>query len=356
MAEKRTTIKDVAKLADVSVQTVSNVLNGRSKNRMKEATRQRVLEAIAKLDYHPNAMAARLRSNRVQTIVFAVFDPSPNFLADAFTAEVLSAAAHEARRQGYKLLLYGSTEPTAGDELGAMLRSREADGLILLPSGSVADWGATLERVASTQQPFAVVQSDIELPQPGLSSGVSVCADDFAAGKACGELLADLGHRRLLFVTTRASWAAVEKRLGGIRDVCDRRGMEPPHVVTAADYSIADADEAVSAFLREDASWRPTAIVGANDILALGALNAARRAGLHVPGTLSVMGFDDLDVAGAATPALTTVRVPALEIGAQAAASVVARIEDPDLLSEPVILPVELIRRESTDRASSERG
>ena len=130
-----TTLRDVARYAGVSRQTVSNVLNGDGAGLMTPETRDKVIRAIEALDYYPNHSASKLRRSRVGTIALAVLDPSPRFLADAFTAEVVSGAAHFARQRNQGVLLYGLGPQFSRDALVECLRTRMADGLILLPAG-----------------------------------------------------------------------------------------------------------------------------------------------------------------------------------------------------------------------------
>jgi DNA-binding LacI/PurR family transcriptional regulator len=326
---QRATITDVAKLAGVSLQSVSNVLNDRTQGRMTPTTQARIWDAMRKLDYHPDARAARLRRRRAQAIAVTVLDPSPRFLADAFTAEMLSGAAHRAEQLGYRVLVTGGASAADERSVVNILRSGEADGMIVLPAGASEDWLRLLSALSESRRPFVVVQSQIELPTPGIPTGGSVSANEFDGGVSLAELLLYHGHRNTAFLTTLVSWPAVERRFAGICSALRAAGAPQPELITASDWTVDAGAVAVDAFL-DAVTSRPTAIFGANDVLAGGALVAARRHGLRVPEDLSVVGFDDLDMAVALSPALTTVRVPGFEMGEAAAADVIDRVENPD--------------------------
>jgi LacI family transcriptional regulator len=344
------TMREVADLAGVSRQTVSNVINGRAGHSMTDATRQRVIAAIEALDYHPDVNAARLRSRRARTIMFNVLDPSPRFLADAFTVEVLAGAAEVLRRAGYDLLLQGGdvASPDHLVRVVAPLLQRRADGLILLPSGSEPDWAETIEVVSRSGCPLVIFQGG-EWPEPSPSGAINVSADDYGGGRACGDLLAELGHRRVVFVTTAVTWPAVERRRAGLSEALAEHGIPAPTTVISSDWSVAQTHEAVARYLAALAPGdQPTAIMGANDVLAAGVLAAARELVIDVPGTLSVIGFDDLDIAGATSPSLTTVKVPGLEMGRYAAQTLLTHIHGTGDGHDDRRFDVELIRRGST--------
>ncbi len=343
----RATIADVARLAGVSLQTVSNVLNNHVKGRMTKETEERVFGAMVKLDYCPDARAVRLRGNRAQAIAVTVLDPSPRFLADAFTAEVLSGIAYQAGELGYRVLLSGGAFNHDRSEVVKVLRSREADGMIVLPSGASAEWLDLLDAISSARRPFVVVQSQIELPTAGIPTGGSVSADDHGGGAKLGRLLTSLGHREIVFLTTEASWPAVERRFDGICETLGEAGVAPPEVVKAADWTVRAAAEAIAPYF-ERGRASCSAVVGANDVLAAGALVAARRQRLKVPRGVSIVGFDDLDVALAVIPALTTVRVPGFSIGVTAADDLIRRAEEPEEYpAQSRIFATELVLRDS---------
>ena len=352
-AGRRPTITDVARLAGVSLQTVSNVLNGQASGRMRPTTEERVWDAIRKLDYYPDARAVRLRRKRAFALAVTVLDPSPRFLSDAFTAEVLSGAAHRARELGYRILLEGGASALHAQSIANILRSGEADAMIVLPSGELSEWVGLLEALSQTKRSVVVVQSQIELPSPGIPTAGSVNADDHGAGVELGRLLTSLGHTRTAFVTTRASWPAVKRRLEGVCDAFSEEGILPPATIASDGWTVEAGARATTAFLRQQTT-PPTAILGANDVLAAGILVAARSHGLRVPQALTVVGFDDLDIAAAVSPPLTTSRVPGFQIGALAASEAIGAVEDAaSYQPQSHTLPTELVLRASHGAAAA---
>jgi LacI family transcriptional regulator len=346
-----TTVRDVARHAGVSRQTVSNVLNGRDEM-MTSATRDRVVRAIEALDYYPDHNASKLRRSRVGTLALAVLDPSPRFLADAFTAEVVSGAAHCAREHNQGVLLYGLGPLSSQDALVECLRTRRADGVILLPSGDAEAWAPTLRAVVDTERPVVVVQSSSTLD--GVKRHVSsIHADDRGGGRYIGALLAELGHRNVLFVGSRVRWPAIDARLAGLREALraatDRHRV---HIVLARDWTAVDGCRAVQRALARPRTDEPiTAVVAGNDVLAAGAIVAARNAGLEVPRDISIVGFDDLDLAAATSPALTTVWVPGFEIGVASCADLLRRIENDAAEPQQMVFDTRLVARASTGPA-----
>lgn len=318
---------------------------------MTPETRERVLAAMQQLSYHPNANALRLRQLRSNTIGFTILDPSPRFLADAFTVEVLSGAAEVLREHGFHLLLQGldPSGPTQAANVAAPLQMRQADGLVLMPSGPLDAWRETIVELGKTGCPVVLVQvavPELDEPSPRITS---MRADDFGGGRSCGTLLVQLGHRRIAFLTTRASWPAVESRLEGAGEALANAGLAPATRILAADWTVADGRDAVARYLAETPpAERPTAIMAANDVLAAGALAAIRETGLSVPRDISVAGFDDLDLALVVSPTLTTVAVPGYEVGRRAAEVVVEQLEASEPIAPSQVLETKLVLREST--------
>jgi LacI family transcriptional regulator len=354
--KRRATIADVARLAGVSRQSVSNVLNERVTGRMTPATQARIFEAMQKLDYYPDARAVRLRRRRAQAIAVSVLDASPRFLADAFTAEVLSGIAHHAATRGHRVLLSGGAPASDERSIANMLRSGEADGMIMLPSGASEDWLGLLAVISESRRPFVVVQSQMELSTAGFKSGGSVSADEYSGGLSLGRLLVEDRHRSAAFITTRVSWPAVVRRFEGICAAFDEARAPAPVVIEASDWTVEAGVTAVERWLHGTTAV-PTAMFGANDVLAAGSIVALRHHGLGVPEDVSVVGFDDLDMAVALSPALTTVRVPGFAMGEAAATDLIDRIEThQDQLAHSRIFPTSIVLRQSHGPARRSAG
>lgn len=335
------TLKDVAREAGVSAQTVSNVVNERTV--VREETRSRVLETIDRLGYRPNLAARGLRRRQSRTIAFLVVDPSPRYLADPFHGSVLTGLAEVARERGYGLVIQGSP-PGGGNgrALFDVFRRGQIDGAVVTLGGTTTERRHHLADLRRGGGPFVLLEQ-------------AVAARDDAAGvlgrnrrgaeDATRHLLA-AGHRHLGFVIPGLPWPAVEERVRGFRAALDgHRGRVRGHVSPCGPESPEAAREATEALLRRHPAV--TAVLGANDLLAVGVLHAARRLGRRCPDELAVVGFDDFDIARWMQPSLTTVRLPGDEMGRRAAELLIARLQSGRFPRRRIDVPTELVIRES---------
>ena len=302
----RATIRDVAKRAKVSHQTVSRVINGHDS--VTPETRQRVAHAIRELAYVPSQVARSLSSNRTHTLGMVTTDVS-----DHFFAEAVAGADVEARKHGFFLII-GSIEPGAEDDERTYLRlllERQVEGLIIaVPRLRLAD--DDLLAGAATRLPIVVVASDIELP-----GADHVDIDNRRGGLEATSYLLAQGHRRIATITGPLDWPSARARLDGYRDAL-RGGVAEAHMVEPSlDWGLDSGRRAAERLL--SATPRPTAIFAQSDLLALGAISALRVHGLRVPDDVSIVGFDDIPVAQVFEPPLTTLRQPMREVGALAA-------------------------------------
>ena len=334
---ERVTQSDVARLAGVSRATVSNVITGRDGGNVQitAETRRRVLAAVEELGYQPHAAARSLRSGRSDTIALLVPDGSnPHFWAIVRGVEAVT------RQQGCQLVLT-VTGQQAERERQALraLAERRVDGLILILTyaGRLAE-----ELDALRLQTGAIVTFGHELP------GKDVVVQDYAPG-TCQMMdhLLTLGHQRIGFIH-----GVARAGLGADRLFTYRRALRAAGVPYAKELIIqcgptpAEGAEAARRLL--DLSPRPTAILGVNDLMAIGALQAAHERRLSVPRDLSVAGFDDIDIAAHLTPPLTTLAAHGEEIGRQAATLLFQRLADPERPQQRVAIPTELVIRGST--------
>jgi LacI family transcriptional regulator len=353
----RITLHDVARHAGVSQPTVSLVLGNHPTARVAPATRERVLAAAQTLGYRPNVVARSLVSGRSYALGVLVPD-----LANPFFVEVVAGAERVAAEAGYALLLCGEgTEPgRAAAHLDTLL-GRQIDGVILDAANA-----AELADDAVAARALAGVNVVLVDQPPGRWPGVA--SDALAAGRLAAEHLLALGHRRLAFVGPAADVHAFRQRERGFVQALRAAGLALPSAwLRRAPATAAGGMQAMRALLAERA--RPTAVFCANDLVAVGALKACAAAGVRVPAELSLVGCDDVELARLVTPELTTVRVPARELGARAARLLVQRLASPEAAGErgdgegaapggraprtaaPRLLPVRLIARGTTARA-----
>jgi DNA-binding LacI/PurR family transcriptional regulator len=292
-----TTITQVAQRAGVGVATVSRVLN--RSPRVSEPTRIRVLEVIDELGYAPNAAARALSTGRTRTVgVVAPFFTQPSVV------ERLRAVSRVLAGAGYQLVLFDVEGPDRFVELAAGGR---LDGLLCVSVSPSAD---ELERFAAGGVPVVLVDTE----HPG-SAGVSI--DDVEGGRMAAEHLIALGHRRIGYIGDREphphGFTSSARRRMGATEACKRAGAEL--VVLRGPHGRDEARAIATDLLTSDDP--PTAIFAPSDLQALGVLEAAEDLRLGVPDDLSVVGFDDIEVARYA--GLTTVAQPLEESGRRGA-------------------------------------
>ena len=332
-------IKDVARLADVSTATVSRCIN--TPALVKEQTRIKVEEAIRETGYSPNTLAQSFR--RGKTHIIMVVLPS---VGDPFLTDVMHGIRQVAARNEYSLLIDETQFNTmTEDEIGAMVVSRLADGIILL--GCLSPFGT---RVLSDKSHRALpIVIGLETVSPDLADFPGVHVDNAAAAREATEHLLALGHQRIAFISGQEGSLLTRDREQGYRDAMGRAGLEiRDGWVTGGGLTTMGAREATRRLL--DHPDRPTAIFCANDEMAIGCIHEIKARGLSVPGDVSVVGFDDTRYAQILDPPLTTVRQPAEEIGERVMRRLLEEIENGRTKgnARPEIVAHELIIREST--------
>ncbi|MEV3870392.1 LacI family DNA-binding transcriptional regulator [Streptomyces sp. NPDC049906] len=329
----RPTSRDVARAAQVSQAAVSLVLGDKWRGRVAEATAERVRAAARDLGYRPNAAARTLRLGRTRTALLVV-----PVLSSDFFAGVHAGAARVAAEHGFGVVLYPFD--TVSEEAPDPFASARAalDGVIassMTPDAVAAIRGDAL--------PLVMLDSD-----PAAEPGAAVVNVDVADGlrQVAAHLLA-LGHRRVLHLGADVDSWTFRVRARALAEALGSSVERPGRVVAPlrVDAARATAEDV----LARPADRRPTAVVCDSDLLAAGVLKAARRLGLRVPEDLSVTGFDDLSLATAVDPELTTVRLPAEEVGAQGMRALLALLDGERF--PPVNLPVALVPRGSTGTA-----
>lgn len=334
---RRPTSADVATEAGVSRTTVSFVLNGRTDVKIPDETRGRVLQAAVRLGYHPHAPARQLAGGRSHILALVLRQTPEQLAADAILAETLRGLATAARSQGFRVMV----EPLAPDgpdnSYAGLLRAQHADGMII--SGPRVD---DPQLTALVRDGFPVV---LQGTLPGLDVA-SVDVDNVAGARVAVEHLLALGHRRIACITNAPLvYTAALERLEGYHQALTAAGLEhDPTLVATADF---DAPSGHAAMQRLLAAAAFDAVFVASDVVALGAIGALRDAGRRVPGDISVVGFDDIPLAAYFDPPLTTIRLPAFELGQAAGRALLERIADP-AAGGRTLLMTELVVRAST--------
>lgn len=337
------TLKDVAVHAGVSTATVSRVLNAQGKvNRETEA---KVTAAVAALGYVPHAAARALASRRSRTIgaVTAALD-NPIF------AKGIQALEHRLEQSGYGLLVASSNyEPPRELKQVRTMVERGIDAIMLQGDSHLPEVYALLQRKGIPYINTWVYDPAAPHPCCGF--------DNEAAGRNIAEYLLDLGHREIAMVGGITSGNdRARNRIKGVRAALEARGLElPPERLVERPYSISDGRDGLREILAAAGRGkRPTAVIGGNDLLAIGVILEAQQSGLKVPGDLSVAGFDDIELAANIAPALTTVHVPVEDICTQAGDFLVARVEGRPA-RDHLSLEARLVVRQSTARPGGRR-
>lgn len=326
----RPTSRDVARAAGVSQAAVSLVLGDKWRGRVSEATAQRVRQAARELGYRPNLAARNLRLGRTRTVLLVVPALTTEFFAGVYTGAARVAADH-----GFGVVLYPSPEGIGPARDPFASAQAALDGVIA--SSMAAD---ALTAIRGDQLPLVMLDSD-----PRGSLGAATVNLDIADGvRQVLDHLLGLGHRRFLHLAADvASWTFDVRA----RELADRAGAVPGTSVRTAraPISIEDALTAAEAALSAPGP-RPTALVCDDDKLAAGAYKAARRLGLRIPEDVSVTGLDDLALATALDPELTTVRLDAELFGERGMRALLAVLEG--RAPESGDIPVDLVVRGST--------
>lgn len=326
----RPTSRDVARAAGVSQATVSLVLGDKWRGRVSERTAGLVREAAAELGYLPNLAARNLRLGRTRTALLVV--PA---LTNEFFARVYTGAAAVAARHGFGVVLYPSPEGV-GPAKDPFASARAAlDGVIA--SSMAAD---ALTAIRGTDLPLVMLDSD---PADG-GAAAHVNLDMGDGMRQVADHVLALGHRRVVHLASAVSSWTFDVRARALSAAMGRTAGTEMRTVTAP----LDVDSAREAAVRALTAPgpRPTALVCDDDILAAGACKAARRLGLRVPEDVTVTGFDDLALARAVEPELTTVSLPAEQVGERGMAALLAVLDG--LRPEEGNLPVELVVRGSS--------
>jgi len=331
------TTHDVARRAGVSQATVSLVLSGNPRARVAQATRERVLEAAEELGYRPNILARGLVRGKSYAIGVVVPD-----LTNPFYLDVVTGAQRVAAEAGYAVLPGDTRESTPIRHLEA-LRARQVDGVIIDGVGAAA-----LPHDALSELKVVVVDEPSER-WPGVAS------DALAAGRLAAEHLVGLGHRRVAFIGPATDVHGFRMRERGFFQALREGGIPLPHEwLRRTPPTVSGGLAAMKALL---ASTRPTAVFCANDLIAMGALKAALKAGVDVPRELSIIGCDDVEMASVVTPELTTIAIPARELGARAARLLIRQLDGQEVSVKPSKpLPVRLVRRATTAAAPEGTG
>ncbi len=327
------TIHDVARLAGVAPITVSRVIN--NSGYTSHETRDRVEAAIMELGYVPNIIARSLRSKRTNTLALVLTD-----ITNPFFTAIARGVEDTASDAGFTVI-YCNTDESVDEETKylQLLLQKQVDGILLVPARSIS---RSIELINEQGTPVVIVDRRI----PDLDVDVVRC-DSVEGAYRLIRLLINLGHRRIAVLSGPQGVSTAEDRVVGYQNALTEAGIPDARLVFYGAYTQASGYEMAKRAL--SLSPQPTALFGANNFIAIGALKALSDFGLKVPKDISLVCFDDLPTAWSVDPFLTVAAQPPYEMGCKATELLLKRLkgEAPSQCQE-VILPIELIVRGSS--------
>ena len=337
---RRTTITDIARQAGVSIKTVSRVLN--DEPHVRADVRARVKQVAEELHYHPNLNARGLITRQSFLIGLTYERPSASYVV-----ELQRGALDRLEHERYRLLVLPFDKASQrSKDLFALIRSSSLDGILLAPP-SCDDLGL-LDALDNAGIAYARIA-----PTVALERGIVAIMDDTAAARSIAGHLLQLGHTKLAIITGRQTHAATRMRLDGYRQAIESHGLDFGSVlVESGDFGFESGEGAARRIL--DRQDPPTAIIAENDDMAVGAITVAREMGFSIPSDLSVVGFDDSEIARLSWPRLTTIKQPVFAMSRQAMDDLLKHISKSDeATSGSTMHRHELLLRDSTSQPSS---
>ncbi|GIF45962.1 LacI family transcriptional regulator [Asanoa ferruginea] len=336
-------IKEVAQRAGVSLGTVSNVLN--RPDIVSPQTRKRVQDAIEELGFVRNDSARQLRAGRSRTVAIVVLDVSNPFFTD-----VVRGAEAIVEGAGGMVVVCNSGGDSAREHRHLdVLEEQRVQGILVTP---VSDGKQPrLDRMAKRGIPVVLVDRGA-----GLANQCSVAVDDVLGGRIAAQHLAERGHKRIAFVGGPTSLRQVADRLAGAQAALAEHGLSGPLAVETPMLSVSAGRQAADEIVALPLSRRPTAIFCANDLVALGVLQALTAHGLRVPDDVALVGYDDIEFAAGAAVPLSSVRQPREQLGRTAAQLLLEESTDADHHEHRhVVFQPELAVRQSSAKRRTSR-
>jgi LacI family transcriptional regulator len=326
------TIKDVAELAKVHPSTVSRVINGDS--RISEKTKNKVLLIIKKLGYTPNAIARGLKTKRTYTLGMLIPD-----ITNPFFAELARGVEDAASKNSFNIILCNTDDKLKKERTYLeILREKRVDGLIL---GTSHIRDKSILELEKKKFPYILISRNVERLNKNC-----IIIDDLVGGMMATEYLIKLGHHRIAHISGPLKTRSGLNRLKGYQLALKKFKIEyNDELVGEGDFRIRGGYQVMKRFLK--LTKPPTAIFAANDLLALGAMQAIQKKNFYIPEDFSIIGFNDIELASFVYPSLTTIRQPILEMGNLAVKMLLNIIIDGEFNQKRVILQPKLIIRGS---------
>lgn len=338
------TLKEVAKFANVSITTVSRVMNDASK--VNPDTKDRVQKAMRKLGYQPSRVAQRLRSTNGRSKLFGLIIPD---IQNQFYSNIVRGIEDVAYGKNYAVILCNSDEnPNKERFYLDVLQSESVDGVILPP---IHQHSKIVEGLIEAGVPVVCV--DRKLVGENVDT---VVINNEKGGYVAVKHLIDQGHKRIAILSSSPQFSSFEERQKGYERALSENGIEIDNkLIKEGDpRSSEKARELTKVLLELDNP--PTAIFATNNLMTLGLLEAVNETGLKIPSEISIIGFDDMPWAKAISPPLTVVRQPGYEMGRRAAELMFQRVEDPKREPVQIMMESSLIIRKSTSKCKGDKS
>lgn len=332
------TIKDVARLAGVDPSTVSRVIADNPRISVK--TKEKVLKVMEELDFYPNAIARSLASRSTKTIGVIMPHSTDQVFVNPFFTEVMRGIGASALKRGYNILF--STGNNSEEEYKAtssLVNGKRVDGLILLTS-RIDD--KTIDSLIKKKFPFVVVG------KPSNNADVNwVDNDNQEACYHATEHLIKLGHRRIGFIGGEFSYVFMGERFKGYKKALDLYEIEFSKELLSLGEFLEDGGYNAAKKLMEQKN-KPTAVVVADDLMAIGAMKAVKAHGLSIPEDISIIGFNDTPLASYMDPPLSSMEIFVYDLGYNSSETLISQLQENGGHKKHIIIPTRLIVRNST--------
>ncbi len=330
------TIRDVAKGAGVCISTVSNALN--NKWYVSATTKARILKVAKKLDYHPSGIARSLVRRKTDNIGFVLYRNPERLFSNPFYGRIVDGVEEQVLTQGYNLLISAFDIGSKDRALPKLIRERNVDGLIL--AGAISDDFISILR----KEGFPLVLVDNYLENEKINC---VVINNRHGAFEAVDYLFKLGHKRIGFLCGPLLHISNQERFKGYKLRLDELGITyNKSIVAQGDNTIEGGYNAMQKLLKKSSGI--SAVFACNDAMAIGAMRAIREKGLKIPNDISLMGFDDIEMAANTQPPLTTIKVPKEEMGRVAARVLLNELEGVGQKAGlRIVMPAELVIRQS---------
>ena len=342
----KATIKDIAERCNVSITTVSRVINNKTEG-ISSQTRRTILEAIEQMNYKPNSIARSMVTKKTNTLALVIPD-----ICNPFFPELARGVEDCCTSEGFNLFLC-NTDGSVEKELSyiALLRERLVDGIIFTTQNT-EEFSSVFMELKSENYPFVFVERYIE--DMGELPGVYV--DNIQGVYRAVKYLFENGHKEIAFITGPFNTTNAVMRFKGFQQAHLELGMDINYsLVKEGDYKVQSGYQQMKRVI-EESYGKFTAVIASNDLMAIGACNAIKDAGLRVPEDISVIGFDNISFTDICQPRITTVGIPIYNMGYAASKLLINTLRGDVLQSRRVVFDAELIKKQSVSKLKLETG